>query len=256
MVSPLKPDLRTFADVEALSQAIAQSLAGNIKTTVAGGNPFFLVLSGGRTPRALYRLLATKYRDEIPWAEVHLFWADERYVPPDDPRSNYRLVRETLLDRIAIPGKNVHPMPTDFSDPEDAARAYEKILANFFSPPWPHFHLVLLGLGADGHTASLFPGSPALEEKERWVVGVRGPAEPPLRLTLTLPVLIHSKQIYFLVAGAEKAPALRRTLAGAPDLTSCPAASVQSGHRAAVWWTDAAAAKLLPELSSTGPTNV
>jgi 6-phosphogluconolactonase len=246
VVSPLRPDLRTFADGEALSQAVARSLADNIKASVAGGSPFFLVLSGGRTPRGLYRLLATKYRDEIPWAQVHLFWADERYVPPDDPRSNYRLVRETLLDQIAIPAKNVHPMPTDFSEPEDAARAYEKTLATFFSPPWPHFHLVLLGLGADGHTASLFPGSAALEEKERWVVAVRGPVEPPLRLTLTLPVLTHSAQIYFLVSGAEKAQALGRALAGPPDPRSCPAGSVHSSHRAVVWFTDAAAAKLLP----------
>lgn len=247
MVPAVKPDVRIFADAEALLRAVAQNLVGRINTTVSTDALFYLALAGGNTPRGLYRLLAAEYREKIAWPRVHIFWGDERYVPQDDPRSNYRMVRETLLDYIPMPRTNVHPMPTDFAEPEDAAKAYERILANYFSPPWPAFHVVLLGLGADGHTASLFPGSPALEEKSRWVVAATGPAEPRRRLTLTLPVLAHSAQIYFLVAGADKAEALRRALARETDPRSCPAASVHSGHPSVVWWADAAAAALLHE---------
>ena len=250
MVSPVKPDVRIFPDIDALGRAAAQSLADRIKATVTGGGRFCLALAGGNTPRALYRELATKYRDEIPWGQVEFFWGDERYVPPTDSRSNYRMAREALLDHIPIPKENVHPMSTDFADPEDAARAYEKTLQNFFPPPWPRFHLGLLGLGPDSHTASLFPGSPVLEENERWVVPVHGPAEPRLRLTLTLPVLNHAAHIYFLVAGADKAEALRRVLVDAPDPKSQPASGVRLSHGTVVWWTDAAAARLFRDPSS------
>jgi 6-phosphogluconolactonase len=253
MISPVEADVRIFPDAEALSRAAAESLAGKIRDVARSGTFFHLALAGGNTPRTLYRRLDSDYRDDIPWTQVHIFWGDERYVPPEDPHSNYRMARESLLDHVPIPAKNVHPMPTNFSEPDDAARAYERTLASFFSPPWPRLNLVLLGLGADGHTASLFPKSAALAEKERWVVAVEGPTEPRLRLTLTLHVLTHSAEIYFLVTGADKAEALRRTLAGAPDPSSCPAAAVASGHPAVVWWTDTAAAKLVSERSQTGP---
>jgi 6-phosphogluconolactonase len=249
--SDLKPDVRIFPDVEALSRAAAQSLADRVRATLTGGGRFHLALAGGNTPRVLYRLLAANYRSLISWPQVHLFWGDERYVPAADSHSNYRMARETLLDGVPIPEENIHPMPTDFPEPEDAARAYEKTLQNFFSSPWPRFDLVLLGLGPDGHTASLFPSSPALEEKERWVVAAQGPVEPRQRLTLTFPVLTHSAQIYFLVAGADKADALRRALGGAPDMKECPAGGVRSGSNAVVWWTDRDAAKLLEEAAHT-----
>lgn len=255
MVSPVKPDVRIFPDMETLGQAVAQSLADRIKAIAKGGGRFCLALAGSNTPRVLYRLLATKYRDEIPWGQVEFFWGDERYVPPTDSRSNFRMAREALLDHIPIPKENVHPMPTDFAEPEDAARAYEKTLQDFFPLPWPRFDLVLLGLGADSHTASLFPGSHVLEEKERWVLPVQGPAEPRLRLTLTLPVLNHAEHIYFLVAGAEKAEALRRVLVDAPDPKSHPASGVRLSHGTVVWWTDAAAARLFRDPSSPRSLN-
>ncbi len=252
MVHAMKPDLRIFPDVESLSRAAAQGLMDRINATVLGGGHFYLTLAGGNTPRALYRVLGADYRHEIPWQQVHVFWGDERYVPPDDTRSNYRTARETLLDHIPLPTKNIHPMPTDYAEPQDAARAYERTLKNFFTGLWPRFNVVLLGLGSDGHTASLFPGSSALEEKERWVVAAKGPAEPRQRLTLTLPVLIHSDQIYFLVAGSDKAAALRRALADAPDSRNRPAAGVRLRHASVVWWTDAAAATLVQAPSRLG----
>jgi 6-phosphogluconolactonase len=122
------------------------------------------VLSGGNTPRTLYGLLASEFRDQIPWAHVHVFWGDERYVSPDDPDSNYRMAKETLLDHVPCPAGNVHPMPTNFPSADAAARDYENTLRNYFGTDWPHFDLSLLGLGEEGYTASLFPGSPALGE--------------------------------------------------------------------------------------------
>lgn len=252
----MKPDVRIFPDSEALNRAAARALVEGISATLRSGARFCLALSGGNTPRALYRLLAAEYRNGIRWDRVHLFWGDERYVAWDDPRSNYRMVRESLLDHVPIPTNNVHPMPTDFPEPEYAALAYQRTLQNYFSDRWPRFDLVLLGLGADGHTASLFPGSPALEEKERWVVAASGPIEPRLRLTLTLPVVTHAVQIYFLVAGADKADALQRALAGAPDAKSCPAAGVRLSQAPVIWWTDLAAARGLPGSARVGSTNV
>ncbi len=245
MVRTVKADVRIFPDVESLSRAAAQALVDRINATVLRGGRFFLALAGGNTPRALYRVLAADYRHEVPWEQVHVFWGDERYVPPNDPRSNYRMARETLLDHVDIPAKNIHPMPTDYAGPEDAARAYERTLKNYFSLPSPWFNAVLLGLGSDGHTASLFPGSSALEEKQSWVVAAEGPTEPRRRITLTLPVLAHSDQVYFLVSGSGKAEALRRSLADTPDPRNCPAASVRLGRASVVWWADRAAAALV-----------
>lgn len=245
MVSFLKQDVRIFPDINALNQAVAQSLVAGIRTVVNQGARFHLALSGGNTPRSLYCLLAQQYREQVHWDRVHLFWGDERYVPRDDPHSNYLMLQETLLKNVAVPEKNVHPMPTDFTAPEDAAVAYERMLQNYFSTRWPRFHLILLGLGTDGHTASLFPGSPALEERERWVVVSHGPTEPRLRLSLTLPVLNHAEQIYFLVAGREKAETLRRILSGGPDARNYPAADVHPNSDSVIWWVDEAAASRL-----------
>ncbi len=242
-------NLHIYPDVKALSQAAARSMAGRIKTTLASQASFSLVLAGGSTPGALYRLLASEYREQIPWAQLHLFWGDERYVPPSDPRSNYRMARETLLDHVPVPKGNLHPMSTEFPEAEKAAADYENLLRIYFPDAWPRFDLVLLGMGPDGHTASLFPNTPALDEQERWVAATRAPVEPVQRLTLTLPVLNHAAQVYFLVAGAEKSGALRQALAGKTDASDnwkrCPAAAVQPMQGAVTWWTDQAAAKLI-----------
>jgi len=178
---------------------------------------------------------------------VHIFWGDERYVPLDDLRNNYRMARETLLDAVPCPTANVHPMPTDLPDPEAAAQEYEKTLRSYFPTAWPHFDLVLLGLGDEGHTASLFPESPALVERRRWVVAVKAPSEPPLRLTLTLPALTQAANVYFLVTGSNKSQALHHVLTETPDLKNYPAAGVRLAPGTVIWWVDREAAALVRE---------
>lgn len=259
----MKPDVRVFADGNELSLRAAEAVVGIINQATQANGRCSLALSGGNTPRTLHRLLASRFRDQVPWAKVHLFWGDERYVPPDDPQSNYRMARETLLEAVPIPAENVHPMPTGLPDPDAAAREYEKTLRSYFSQAanrssgnrdpgnqnddWPRFDLVLLGLGEEGHTASLFPGSPALEETRRWVVAVKPPAAPSPRLTLTLPAITEAASIFFLVTGADKAQALHHVLTGPPDAREYPASGVRPAQGTVVWWVDNAAAALLGE---------
>ncbi len=232
-----------------------QAAVSAINESVRGTGRCSLVLSGGNTPRTLYGLLASKFRDQIPWAQVHVFWGDERYVSPGDPESNYRMAKETLLDRVPCPAGNVHPMPTHFPSPDAAARDYEKTLRTYFGTNWPHFDLSFLGIGEDGHTASLFPGSPALGEQTRWVVAVETPANPPVRLTLTLPALTRAASIYVLVTGSKKGSTLHHVLAGPPDPNTYPAAGVRLTEGTLIWWVDRAAAPLhtsMPRIRPSG----
>ncbi|MEJ5252907.1 MAG: 6-phosphogluconolactonase [Armatimonadota bacterium] len=226
-----------IADTPAdLYHAVAEAIARQ-----AQGARLTLALSGGSTPRALYALLASEYRLRIDWSRVHLFWGDERYVPHDHPASNYRMARETLIEPLGIPDTNVHPMPTDEPDPWRAALRYEEHLREFFGE-MPRFDLILLGMGADGHTASLFPGTAALAEWERWVAVGEAPAEPRVRLTLTLPVLNSAKRVYFLVAGKDKAQMVRKVLWENAPL---PAGMVKPEAGEVVWWLDREAASLV-----------
>ena len=241
----MKSDVRMFADVDELSLRAAEATVRTINESVRSHGSFSVALSGGNTPRTLYRLLSTRFRNQIPWTKVHIFWGDERYVPLAHPQSNYRMARETLLDTVPCPAENVHQMPTELPNPDDAAREYEKTLRSYFSKDWPHFDLVLLGLGEEGHTASLFPGSPALNETKRWVVAVKAPAEPPLRLTLTLPALTEAASIYFLVTGSNKAQALHDVLTGSPAPKIYPASGVRSARGRVIWWVDRWAAALV-----------
>jgi len=201
-----------------------------------------LLLSGGSTPRAAYELLATRFRDRVPWAHVHLFWGDERFVSPDDPRSNYRMAREALVDHVPCPPAHVHPIPTGLPSADAAALRYEETLRACFPGDQPAFDLALLGLGEDAHTASIFPGSPALAESARWVMAVAAPVEPPLRVTVTMRVLTTAAQLFVLVSGAGKAEALRRALDPASSPTRVPAAALRSAAGRVVWWADRAAA--------------
>jgi len=243
----MKSDVRVFAYVDELSLRAAEAAVRTINESVRSNGSFSIALSGGNTPRTLYHLLSTRFRDQIPWTKVRIFWGDERYVPLADPQSNYRMARENLLDVVPCPPGNVHPMPTELSDPDTAARDYEGTLRNYFSRDWPRFDLVLLGIGEEGHTASLFPRSPALEETKRWVVAVKVPAEPPRRLTLTLPALSHAAIVYFLVTGSNKAQALHNILNGPPDPKNYPAAGVPLSQGTVVWWVDREAAALARE---------
>jgi 6-phosphogluconolactonase len=238
----VKPDVRICVDVNDLSLRAAETAVRAIDDAVRGHGRCSLVLSGGSTPRALYGLLASEFRDQIRWTHVHMFWGDERYVLPDNPDSNYRMAKEALLDHVPCPAANIHPMPAHFPSPDAAAQDYERTLRRYFGTDSPHFDLVLLGLGEEGHTASLFPGSPALEERTRWVVAVKTHAKPPLRLTLTLPALTRAASIYVLVAGSKKADALHHVLTEIPDPNTYPAAGLRLTEGTLIWWVDREAA--------------
>jgi len=222
-----------------LIRAVAEAIAARVTEVLSRQASFSLALSGGNTPRALYRLLAQEYRQRAEWNRVHLFWGDERYVPHDHPASNYQMARETLIDPLGIPSQNVHPMSTDEANPDDAAARYERELRRFFGTE-PRFDLVLLGMGADGHTASLFPGTPALLERIRWVAIGEAPSEPRIRLTLTLPVLNAAHAVYFVVTGEDKAETVCRVVMEQEPL---PAALVQPEQGELIWWLDTAAAR-------------
>jgi 6-phosphogluconolactonase len=238
----VKPDVRICADVDELSLRAAEATVRTVNEAARGASRCSLVLSGGSTPRTLYGLLASQFAKDIPWAQLHIFWGDERYVPPVDPASNYRMAKEALLDHVPCPRANIHPMPTHFPSPDAAARDYEATVRGFFPGQRPCFDLVLLGLGTDGHTASLFPGSPVLEETARWVRAAAAPADPPTRLTLTWPALTGARNIYVLVAGSNKAPALRHVFGDAPDPRACPAARIRLAEGSVIWWVDRDAA--------------
>jgi 6-phosphogluconolactonase len=236
-------EVRIYHDLPAVSDALARDAAALLENAATTQSVVTLALSGGETPRGLYELLARDYRQQVPWQRLQLFWSDERYVPHGDPQSNVRMVRENLLRGARLPAANAHPMPTELADPEDAARAYERALHRFFTGPFPRFDLVLLGMGADGHTASLFPSSPALEEAVRWVVPTTAPSEPKQRLSLTLPVLNHSAAVYFLVAGTSKAETVARVFRNDTASLSLPASRVEPFDGRLVWWLDEAAAR-------------
>ena len=211
---------QVYADPEALAQHAADwLLAWASATTAKQGERFSVCLSGGSTPKRLYELLAAKpRRDAFPWALAHWFWGDERFVPPDDRQSNYRMVREAMLDHVPVPAANIHPIPTLGVTPEQAAKAYERELQLFhgeeiLNPARPLFNVVLLGLGTNGHTASLFPGMPVLDERTLWTGTMTDP-EAGTRITLTYPALESARETVFLIAGADKKPMLRGVLAG------------------------------------------
>ena len=238
-------DVRIVADVDALSAQAAGAAVDIINAAVAARGRCSLALSGGDTPRGLHRLLASRHRDRIPWPRVHVFWGDDRYVPADHPESNYRMARETLLDHVPCPAENIHAMPTHISPAAAAAAAYDKVLKDFFGGgSGPAFDLNILGIGDDAHTASVFPGSPAVDERERWVTDVHTTAAIATRLTLTLPALAQSANIHVLVAGPAKATAVRHALAAGSDPHRHPASGIRRG-RGVVWWVDAAAARQL-----------
>jgi 6-phosphogluconolactonase len=213
-----------------LSRIAAAELARHL---ARGGS---LSLAGGSTPRGAYELLAEERG--VSWERVSLYFGDERAVPPDDPRSNYRMVREALIDRLAV-GPRVHRMEGEAADLEAAARRYDEQLPD-------RLDVLVLGMGADGHTASLFPGSPALRETRRRVVPVEAPADPPRRLTVTPPVIAAARQVVVIVSGADKAAAVARALEGAMDEDAVPAALARHG----LWLLDRAAAGRLSTCNS------
>ena len=223
-------------DAEALARHSAEWLCALAR---ASEDDFAVCLSGGSTPRRLYELLAEpEIASGFPWERVHWFWGDERFVPHDHPESNYRMARDAFLSRVPAPAANIHAIPTEGVSPLQAAAAYEAVLKRFYGgerldAERPLFDVTLLGIGADGHTASLFPGQPALDESHHWAVAAAGP-----RVTLTYPTLDSSRELAFLVAGAEKREILLRVQAGDRAL---PAARIRPVGRLH-WFTDRAAA--------------
>jgi 6-phosphogluconolactonase len=232
---------------EELMAAAADAFVGSARAAIDARGQFAVALSGGSTPKALFRLLAAPpRRDRIDWTRVHAFWGDERCVPPEAPESNYRMARETLLDPVGLPPPNVHRIRGE-DEPEVAARSYESLLRGFFGADGPtrRLDLILLGLGDDCHTASLFPGTAAVSETAKWVVAHRVPAVPPDRITLTPPILNAAAEVAFLVAGAGKAAALHRVLDGPHRPLEAPAQAIAPVAGTLRWLVDAAAAELL-----------
>ena len=236
-------ELRIFADSDGLCREAAERILRAGQKAVADEGRFVLLLSGGQTPRRLYALLGSaEYRDRLDWTRTHLFWGDERAVPLSDPQSNYRMVAETLLSRIVIPEDHIHRIRTELP-PEEAAASYERELREFFAGP-PRFHVALLGMGADGHTASLFPGSPALREQKRLVVATaKGSIE---RISLTLAALNAAREVLFMVTWTAKAPVLAAALEGPLD-SGLPAALVRPASGQVVWLVDRAATAVLQQ---------
>lgn len=245
MGQSIGPEVRIFDTLDKLAEKLSENLASLITGSISEHGRFNLVLSGGETPKAIYKNISANYSDALPWDKVLFYFGDERYVPHTDTSSSYRMARESLLDMLPVSSENVFPMPTKFRRPQDAADDYERTLRSKFRGPWPRFDLVLLGLGADGHTASLFPGSDALHEKEKWVSVALAPDEPKTRLTLTLPAINHAANIFFIVTGEKKSPALRDAFSKDVDIDSCPAAAVRPHDGSLIWWLDKSAASLL-----------
>ncbi|HEV7798541.1 MAG TPA: 6-phosphogluconolactonase [Pyrinomonadaceae bacterium] len=207
---------------------------------------FSVALAGGRTPRRVYELLATeRFKNRIEWSKAHLFFGDERCVPPIHPDSNYAMVYETLISKVAIPAKNVRRIIGE-GEADANARSYENQLRIFFGGrAWPRFDLVLLGMGEDGHTASLFPRSTALQEKSRWVVATKNESTGQQRITLTLPVFNQAANVMFLVTGKEKAQRLAEVLHPKPGAELLPAEAIKPADGTLEWLVDAAAAACL-----------
>src|SRR5579885_3219342 len=236
-------DLRVFPDPPALFRAAAEEFVAQAQSAIGARGRFTVALAGGSTPKGLYGRLAGN--STLPWDKVFFFFGDERHVSPDSPESNYRMARESFLSKIPVPPGNVFRIPAEIADASQAAAAYEQTLRNFFAAPaggFPVIDLVLLGMGPDGHTASLFPGGTALQENSRWVVSDWVDKFKTDRVTLTLPVLKHARTVMFVVSGNDKAATLREVLEGSQPGTQFPAKLIRPQDGNLIWMVDRAAA--------------
>lgn len=243
------PDLTVASDLDAAARLAASRVARRCAAALAERGECALALAGGDTPRALYRLLAAEpLRSEMPWERLRVFWGDERGVPPTHPQSNYRMTHETLLSHVPVLPDHIHRMPAERPDGAEAADEYAALLRALLpvsTDGVPRLDLVLLGLGADAHTASLFPSTPVLRETRRLVVSYHVPALGMSRMTLTLPALNHAGEVLFLVSGASKAGALAAVLEAPRDPERIPAQGVRPVSGPVVWIVDTAAASQL-----------
>jgi 6-phosphogluconolactonase len=239
-------EIKIVPDAAALNRVAAAEFRSAADSAIAEHGWFRVALSGGNTPRTVYELLAAEYKTALRWEKVHIFFGDERHVPPDHPDSNYRMANEALLSQVPIPAENVHRVRTEL-DPEVAAKDYEEQIRAEFelkNNEVPRFDMILLGLGPDGHTASLFPGTAALNETSRLVAPNWVEKFHTFRITLTFPVLDHAAEDLFLVSGQDKAQILKAVL-GPQGATDYPAQRVRPENGRLLWLLDQDAASLL-----------
>jgi 6-phosphogluconolactonase len=246
---PTQPEVRILKTAADLFEAAAAEFTAQAAKAVGDNGRFTVALSGGSTPKTLYSLLATT--PGIPWDKIYFFWGDERHVPPDHPESNYRMVREALLSKVPVPAENIFRIRAEEQGAAAAARQYEQALKDFFhlAPgKFPRFDLILLGIGTDGHTASLFPGTAALNETQRLVVANWVPTFNTDRLTFTFPVLDAAAYVMFLASGTDKAPILHEILENSS--AGLPSQRVRPSNGKLVWLVDEAAASELSRRSA------
>lgn len=251
MLSP-KPDIRIVENVEKLSWEAAEHFVRQAREAVRTRGGFTVALAGGSTPKAFYGLLGSQrgapFRARVPWDTTHFFWGDERHVPPDHPDSNYRMANEAMLSRVPVAPQNVHRIQAENPDASKAADEYAKELRQFFrlkAGQLPRFDLILLGMGPDGHTASLFPGTDAVQEQKKLVTAPWVETFRTYRITLTPPVLNNAASVIFLVSGKEKAETLREVLQGEFQPHRFPAQIIRPTSGRLLWLVDRAAARLL-----------
>ncbi len=239
--------IRIYKDAEVLGLAAADLFLKKACLAAAQKGRFIVSLAGGETPRRIYEILSKPpYSNNIPWKQVHIYWGDERYVPADDLRSNQRMARKALLDHVPIPPEQVHPIVCETS-PQQAAQAYEKEIAADFPEARPQFDFIFLGLGSDGHTASLFPNTPVLQEREQWTGHVYLPEQDSHRVTLTAPLINYARCIVFLVTGDNKAEIVREVLEGPQDHLRLPSQMIAPQNGELFWYLDQDASKLLKD---------
>jgi len=241
-------EVRTLTTPQELFEAAAEEVVRTANEAVTQRGRFAIALSGGSTPKNLYNLLATNARTALPWDRMFFFWGDERHVPPADPDSNYRMADETMLSKIPVAAGNVFRIKAENPDAGAVAEAYEQTLRKFVAVEpgqFPRFDLILLGMGPDGHTASLFPGTRALQEKSRLVVANWVDKMKGSRISVTLPVLNAAAAVAFLVSGTDKAPALHAVLESEAPGEQYPAKLVRPSDGKLIWLIDRAAASQL-----------
>jgi len=242
----VKPRVHVLRDLEAISHKAANIFVSLFESSAAAQGKFTVALAGGSTPKRLYALLSSRrFRHKVDWPHVHFFWGDERCVPKEDPESNFKSAYDLLLSKVPVPAENIHRMKGE-KDPAQGARDYEEDLRKFFGTRgWPALDLIILGMGEDGHTASLFPASKSLAEKLRLVVPIYMKKHKIHRITLTLPVLNHAAQILFLVAGHAKADVLQKVLQGGREKERYPAGLIHPGPAHILWLIDRETARKL-----------
>jgi len=239
--------IQVLPDLESVSRAAAELLVKQALEAISERGLFSLVLSGGETPRRMYELLSKEaFRDRLPWEQVHVFWGDERCVPSDDPRSNEHMVRQALLDHVSIPATQIHPIHCTRPH-RGTAEEYQAVIRAFFKDRQPRFDLILLGLGGDGHTASLFPKTNVLDERACWVAELYVDGQDFHRVTLTVPIINQAAMVAFLVVGGSKARVLQEVLEGPFDPYRLPAQLIHPASGKMIWLVDEEAAASLQQ---------